>query len=72
MVIAVRKQLLKALRKRNELNELPANLDDPELDKVRAATLLLSPDADWKAESEKGRKAEPGVPVAYEVPIIID
>lgn len=72
MVSTVRKQLLEALRKRNELNELPANLDDAELDKVRAATLLLSPDADWKAESEKGRKAQPGVPVTYEVPIIID
>lgn len=72
MVSTVRKQLLEALRRRRRNGEVPANLDRPELDRVRAATLLLSPNADWKVESEKARTAEQGVPVAYDVPLIVD
>jgi hypothetical protein len=71
MVSAVRKQLLEALR-RHEKGTLPANLDKPELDRVRAVTLLLPPDADWRAESEKARTVQEGVPVAFEVPTILD
>jgi phenylpropionate dioxygenase-like ring-hydroxylating dioxygenase large terminal subunit len=72
MVSAVRKQLLEAVRKRRHAGELPANLDDPGLDRVRAATMLLPADSNWRSESEKARIAEPGRPAAYEVPLIMD
>ena len=72
MVSAVRKQLLEAVRKRRHAGELPANLDDPGLDRVRAATMLLLADCNWQNESEKARVAEPGRRATYEVPLIVD
>lgn len=72
MVSTVRKRLLEALRQRKADGAVPANVDDPALDRVRCATLVLPPGADWQALSEKARIAEPGIPATYEVPLIVD
>jgi phthalate 4,5-dioxygenase len=72
MVSAVRKQLLNALRARHDTSDVPANVDEPSLDRVRAATMLLDPDTDWNEASETARAAEPGRPATYEVPLIVE
>ena len=68
MIIAVRKQVLDAVKKLRDTDEVPANVDDVELDKVRPATLKLPIDADWRAASEIARRAIVGKPSAAEVP----
>jgi hypothetical protein len=72
MVSTVRKQLLTATRQLRDSGDPPANLDHPERDRVRAGTLKLPVGADWQAASEKARTAEPGVPVAYDVELIVE
>jgi hypothetical protein len=71
MVSAVRKQLLTATRQLRA-GDPPANLDHPELDRVRAGTIRLAAGEDWQAASEKARTAEPGIPVAWDVPLILE
>jgi phthalate 4,5-dioxygenase oxygenase subunit len=68
MIIAVRKQLLDAVKNLRDTSEVPANVDDVGLDKVRPATLRLPIDADWKSASELARRAVAGKPSAAEVP----
>ena len=68
MIIAVRKQLLAAVKKLRDTSEVPANVDDVALDKVRPATLRLPIDADWKSASELARQAVAGKPSVAEVP----
>jgi phthalate 4,5-dioxygenase oxygenase subunit len=72
MVSAVRKQLLAAVRRLRDSGATPANLDRPELDRVRAGTLQLRAGEDWKTASEKARTAEHGVPVAWDVELIAE
>jgi hypothetical protein len=72
MVSAVRKQLLTAVRRLRDSAEPPANVDRPELDRVRAGTLRLRAGEDWQAASEKARTAEQGVPVAWDVELIAE
>lgn len=71
MVIAVRRQLLNAVKRFSETGEVPANVDDVELDRVRAATLVLPEGADWRALSADGRNADSGLPPSADVPLII-
>ena len=72
MIIAVRAQLLTAARAFRDSGQLPPNLEDPDLDRVRAATVILPDDADWRNFSEAARNADGGVPVAAAIPLIMD
>ena len=72
MVIVVRRQLLSAVKAFAVDGTLPANLDDPALDRVRAATVILEDGADWQTLTEKARSADSGEPTAAAVPLIIE
>ena len=50
---------------------MPPNVDNVELDKVRAATLRLPIDADWKMASKAARQAVFGKPSAGDLPTIL-
>jgi hypothetical protein len=71
MIIAVRKQLLDAVTNLRDRGKVPPNVDNVELDKVRAATLRLPIDADWKTASEAARQAVLGKPSAGDLPTIL-
>ena len=71
MIIAVRAQLIGAAKRHRDEGVAPPNLDDPGLDRVRAATVVLPEDADWRALTEAARNPDAGVPVAADVPLII-
>ncbi|WP_089941521.1 Rieske 2Fe-2S domain-containing protein [Candidatus Entotheonella palauensis] len=70
MIIAVRRQLIGAAEALRDKGEVPANVDDVQLGRVRCATVLLPEDADWIAETEVHRNADSGAPVAYEKPLV--
>jgi len=69
MVILVRRIMLRAAKAFRDECELPANVDNVELDRVRSASILLKADADWAAETESARNSDGGVPVSYVVPL---
>ncbi|HEX4740227.1 MAG TPA: hypothetical protein VH353_02755, partial [Caulobacteraceae bacterium] len=69
-VIAVRRQLLAAVKRHQETGEAPPNVDNPDLWRVRSASLQLPPDADWVAASVDARNADSGQPVSSQVPLI--
>jgi hypothetical protein len=71
-VIAVRSQLLNAAKRFGDTGELPVNVDDVSHDRVRAASVLLDADVDWKAHSKLARSADSGLPPSDDVPLIID
>jgi phenylpropionate dioxygenase-like ring-hydroxylating dioxygenase large terminal subunit len=71
MIIAVRKQLLDAVTNLRDNGKVPPNVDNVELDKVRAATLRLPIDGDWKAASEAARRVANGKPSAGDLPTIL-
>lgn len=71
MIIAVRAQLIAAAKRFRDEGVAPRNLDDPELDRVRAATVVLPEDADWRTVTAASRNPDAGVPVAADVPLII-
>jgi hypothetical protein len=71
MIIAVRRQLLDAAKALRDKGEPPANVDCVELDQVRAASLKLPIDVDWKSASETARRATVGQPSAADVPLIL-
>lgn len=58
MVVTVRRQLLSAITRFRDEKKLPDNVDQPELDRVRAITLRLPAGADWKKESEHARASQ--------------
>ena len=66
MIIAVRKQLIEAAKRFDRTGELPANIDDGTLNRVRCATLLLPKDVDWIKESETARTADETKELAFE------
>jgi phenylpropionate dioxygenase-like ring-hydroxylating dioxygenase large terminal subunit len=68
MVIQVRKRLIDAAVALREQNELPANVDDPKLCRVRPASILLPEQEDWAAATEAARNADAGAPISYVVP----
>jgi hypothetical protein len=71
MVIAVRRQLLNAVKAFQASGAVPANVDDVELDRVRAATMVLPDGADWKSLSAEARNADSGLPPSADVPLIM-
>jgi phenylpropionate dioxygenase-like ring-hydroxylating dioxygenase large terminal subunit len=69
-VVAVRRQLLAAVKRHQETGEAPPNVDNPDLWRVRSASLQLPPNADWVAASVDARNADSGQPVSSQVPLI--
>jgi hypothetical protein len=67
MVIAVRRQLLRAVKAMRDDGVLPPNVDDVSLDRIRHATVILPKGADWVAETEALRDSNAGLPVAWEM-----
>jgi phthalate 4,5-dioxygenase oxygenase subunit len=66
MVMAVRRKLLTSVKAHEATGEVPANVDHAELNRVRPATVLLLPDADWDSATEEARKVQDGTPVTME------
>lgn len=71
-IIAVRAQLLAAVKGLRDTGTLPANVDDVSWDRVRAASVILPSDVDWKAHSKLARSADSGDPPSDDLPLIID
>jgi phthalate 4,5-dioxygenase oxygenase subunit len=65
MVIYVRRQLLRAARALRERGEVPANVDDPNLCRVRPASVLLRPGESWVEATAAARSVDAGVPIAW-------
>ena len=72
MVIAVRAQLIDAAKRFRDTGQVPVNVDDVTWDRMRAASVLLDNDVDWKATSKLARSADSGQPPSDDVPLIID
>ena len=70
-VIAVRRQLLAATKRLRDTGELPLNVSNPEIGRVRMGTFLLNAGANWREETAAGLDPESGLPVAAELPLII-
>jgi phthalate 4,5-dioxygenase len=71
MIVTVRRQLLNAVSALRDEGRVPPNVDDMELDKVRAASVRCPPGSDWKRRSAEALRAEPGKPATAEVPLIV-
>lgn len=71
-VSAVRAQLIGAAKRFRDNGEVPANVDDVSWDRVRAASVLLPSDVDWRAQTKQARSADSGQPPSNDVPLIID
>ena len=72
MVIAVRAQLINAAKRHRDTGAVPANVDDVSFDRVRAASVLIDADVDWKAHSKLARSADSGESPSDDVALIID
>ena len=71
-VIAVRRQLLQAVRALEADGSTPPNVDNPDTGRVRMGSFLLPGGSDWVKETEARRSADGGHPVANDVPLIIE
>jgi hypothetical protein len=71
MIVTVRRQLLNAATKLRDEGKVPANVDNVELDRVRAGTLRYPSGADWKKRSEEARRVDPAKAAAAEVDLIV-
>jgi phthalate 4,5-dioxygenase len=71
-VIAVRAQLLAAAKRLRDTGDWPPNVDDVSWDRVRAASVVLPADIDWRAHSKLARSADSGEGPSNDVPLIID
>ena len=69
MVILVRRRLIEAARALRSQGELPANVDDPNLCRVRPASAVLPDGESWIGATEKARQSDAGVPIAW-VPFV--
>ena len=69
-VVAVRRQLIAAVKHHQETGEAPANLTDPALWRVRSSSLKLPPGADWEVESASHRNPDNGKAATAQVPLI--
>ena len=69
MVIYMRRRLLDAARALREHGEIPANVDDASLYRLRPASILLPEGESWITATEKSRQADAGVPIAW-VPFV--
>jgi phthalate 4,5-dioxygenase len=65
MVILVRRQLINAARALRDQGLVPANVEDPNLCRVRPASFLLPEGESWIAATEKARQSDAGVPIAW-------
>jgi phthalate 4,5-dioxygenase oxygenase subunit len=65
MVIQVRRTLISAALELRDHGVVPANVLDPNLCRVRPASVLLKDDEDWASATEAARSADAGVPIAY-------
>jgi phenylpropionate dioxygenase-like ring-hydroxylating dioxygenase large terminal subunit len=70
MIVNVRRQLIEAAIRLRDHNEVPANVDDMEMSRIRCATLKLPQGADWKALSEEARAVQEGKPSRSDLFII--
>jgi hypothetical protein len=68
MVIYVRRAVLRASKALRDDGILPANVDNPSLDRVRSASILLKETDDWAAATEDARNAAKGV-LSYVTPL---
>jgi phthalate 4,5-dioxygenase oxygenase subunit len=68
MVITARRLMINAAKAFRERGELPPNVDNVQLDRVRSASAILPADADWVAATERARSSDGGVPVAFVIP----
>ena len=71
MIVTVRRQLLNAATKLRDEGKIPENVDTPELDRVRAVTLRLPPDSDWKKLSEEARTSKENEPSRSDLSLIL-
>lgn len=71
-IIAVRAQLISAAKQLRDSGELPPNVDDVTWDRVRAASVALPDDVDWRAHTKLARNADSGDGPSDDVPLIID
>jgi hypothetical protein len=72
MIIAVRKKLIEAAKHFDRTGELPLNVDDVSLNRVRCATLLLEKDVDWIEQSAWARASDESRNVAFEHHLVPD
>jgi phenylpropionate dioxygenase-like ring-hydroxylating dioxygenase large terminal subunit len=71
-VIAVRRQLLAAAKSLRDVGELPKNVDHPEIGRVRMGAFLLPAGADWKTATAAALNPDSGLPVASDMPLIVE
>jgi hypothetical protein len=69
---AVRKQLIQAAKRFDRTGELPENIDDECLNRVRCATVLLPKDVDWIKEPETARTADETKELAFKHHLVPD
>ncbi len=67
MVIAVRRQLLRAVKALRDNGTPPPNVENQQLNRIRHATVILPTGADWVRETEQLRDSEAGLGVAWEM-----
>jgi hypothetical protein len=67
----VRRQLINAAIRLRDEGEVPPNVDNVELDKVRSASLRLPAGSDWRTLGADALRAVPGTSPAAEVGLII-
>jgi phthalate 4,5-dioxygenase oxygenase subunit len=65
MVIFVRRQLINAAKALREQGVVPPNVEDPNLCRVRPASILLPEDKSWITETEEARQSDAGVPISW-------
>jgi phenylpropionate dioxygenase-like ring-hydroxylating dioxygenase large terminal subunit len=65
MVIFVRRQLINAAKALRDHGLVPANVEDPNLCRVRPASVLLPEDESWIEKTEEARNADGGVPISW-------
>ena len=69
MVILARKRLIDAARALRDRGDVPANVDDAKLYRVRPASVILPEGESWLTATEKARQSDAGVPIAW-VPFV--
>jgi len=65
MVIFMRRCLINAARALREEGVVPPNASDPDLCRVRPASVLLPEGESWVQATEKSRQSDAGVPIAW-------
>jgi phthalate 4,5-dioxygenase len=69
MCIYMRRRLIEAARRFRDEGVLPANNQNPELDRVRPASMLLDPAEDWIKATESARSVDPNADLSA-IPLI--